>query len=67
MTEYEKIPCNRFVNKNGTTYRVKQYGFGGVVYYEELIPLPDTKTTTVFNADGSENKDLSTTTPIEKK
>lgn len=67
MSIYPEIPTALTKELNGVRYIVRRYGFGGIVYEEEYIPIPTKKTITFFNEDGTANEDLSRTEYLTKE
>jgi len=62
MSRYPEIPCNKVKNigtgEKMKPYRVRKYGLNGVVYEEELIPIPSQKIIRTLKEDGTENTSL---------
>ena len=64
MSIYPEIPSATYREIDGVKYFVRKFGINGQVFEEELVPIPVTKTVTVYNTDGTVNDDLSKITYI---
>lgn len=55
MSDYPEILCNTIINKDGKSYRVRQFGFAGEVSEEHHILIPTNKIVRTFKDDGMED------------
>ena len=52
MSSYPEIPCSSVRFIAGKEYNVRRFGLNGVVFEEELHPLPTIKVIKTFNDGG---------------
>ena len=55
MSKYPEIKCNRIKNIDGKSYQVRKFGLNGIVYEEELHPIPTEKIIRTMKTDGTED------------
>lgn len=60
MSKYPEIPSNKTKNvtqpdKSVISYKVRQYGMNGVVFEEELFPVPTQRIIRTMKEDGTED------------
>jgi len=64
MSTFQEMPSSTYREIDDIKYLVRKFGFGGKVFVEELVPIPDVKIIKTMNPDGTEDLDKRQEIPI---
>ena len=67
MSIYPEMLSSTYQEIGGVKFFVRKYGLDGVVYEEELVPMPTEKITRTLDADGVEDVTKQVVTVFQTK